>query len=316
MERRFNMSNIPTDIGLAKKIVTTAGVGLVSFTALGLALGSWFTIDATETGFVKRLGVVQNPSAPLQPGLHFKLPFVESVDTLQTTIMSKSLKDMTVLTNDNQPIHMAISMTYRSPVDAAYHLLYEVGKAGNFDIDSNVDPIIRDRVMKVFAQKNTVKISEERGEISNEIQASVSQSLRELFKLEVLDFQISDIKYSEQFVHSVEQAVQAKNDAITAENQVNASKFNGEKTVVTAKAQRDAAIAQAQGEAEAIKLKAKAEADAIALKSDALSKNSSVVALTMAEKWNGEIPVTINTGSGGAIMDLRGILPALTGKGQ
>lgn len=299
-----------------KKATRVAVTAVGAVLTLGVAFGSWFSIDATEVGFVRRFGVVQNPNTPLEPGVHFKVPFIETLDTMHITINTKSLKGIIVQTNDNQPIMVSTSMTYRIPKSGVYHLMYDVGKAGNFDVDTNVDPIIRDRIMKIFAQKNTVKISEERGQISNEIQAAVTKSLNELFRLEVLDFQVSEIKYSDQFTKSVEQAVQAKNDAITAENRVRAAQFDGERQVVNAKAARDSAIAQAQGEAEAIKLKAKAEADAIALKATALEKNSSVVALTMAEKWNGSIPVTINTGAGGAIMDLRGILPALTGKGQ
>ena len=307
--------NVPQGDFSAGKAIKLVGLVGVSVVTLGVAFGSWFSIDATEVGFVRRFGVVQNPNTPLEPGVHFKVPFIETLDTMHITINTKALKGIVVQTNDNQPIMVSTSMTYRVPKSGVYHLMYDVGKAGNFDVDTNIDPIIRDRIMKIFAQKNTVKISEERGQISNEIQVAVTKSLNELFKLEVLDFQISEIKYSDQFAKSVEQAVQAKNDAVTAENKVRAAEFDGKRQVVNAQAQRDSDIAKAQGEAEAIRLKATAEANAIQMKSEALAKNNSLVAYTMAQSWDGHVPVTIGN-TGGAIMDLRGVLPALAGKGQ
>jgi regulator of protease activity HflC (stomatin/prohibitin superfamily) len=310
----YKNANVP-DVSIRKAVKVAALAG-VSLLALGAVWGTAFTIDTTEVGYVRRFGGVEEANLIRGDGrIHFKLPFIDTLDTIRITIDTKAMKGIVVQTNDNQPIQVSTSITYRIPASAAYHLLYKVGKSGNFDVDSNVDPVIRDRIMKIFAQKNTVKISEERTAISAEIQAAVTKSLGELYKIEVLDFQISEIKYSEQFARSVDEAVKAKNDAITSENRVRAARFDGEKKVIEAQAQRDSEIARAEGEAKAIKLRTEAEAEGITAKSKALEKNTALVGLVMAEKWNGVIPVTIGN-TGGTIMDLRGVLPALTGESK
>ncbi|HQA26280.1 MAG TPA: SPFH domain-containing protein, partial [Candidatus Competibacteraceae bacterium] len=53
---------------------------------------------------------------------------------------------------------------------------------------------------------NTIKISEEREAIANEIRQAVASRLAELFGLEVVDLQIAKIEYSPTFVASVEAA--------------------------------------------------------------------------------------------------------------
>src|ERR1700731_2150831 len=86
-----------------------------------------------------------------------------------------------------------------------------------------------------------------------------------LYHIEVVDFQIAAILYSESFRASVEAAVKAKNEAVAAENTVNRIRFEAEQAVARANgeaeaklriadADRLAAILNAQGKAEAIPL--------------------------------------------------------------
>jgi len=52
------------------------GISLIALAAV--TSGSWFRVHQNEVAYVTRFGQVVNRQAgPLQPGLHFKLPFAD-----------------------------------------------------------------------------------------------------------------------------------------------------------------------------------------------------------------------------------------------
>ncbi len=245
-----------------------------------------------------------------RPGLHFKLPLIESIDTLQTSLETYKLDKLTVNTVDNQPITLAVGLTYRIPPSAVLKLLYEVGRAGNLDIAENFQRIIADRTAKVFAQQNTTTISENRERLSTALKTLLSADLGRLYGVEVVDFQIAGITYSESFRASVEAAVKAKNEAVAAENTVNRIRFEAQQAVARANgeaeaklriadADRQAAILNAQGRAEAISLEGELRAKVLRLNAEILHDNPLVVELAKADRWNGALPQTLLEGTGG-----------------
>jgi regulator of protease activity HflC (stomatin/prohibitin superfamily) len=234
---------------------------------------------------------------PLGPGLHLKLPFVEEVDNLQTSLETYKLDRLTVNTVDNQPITVAVGLTYRIPANAVLKLLYEVGRAGNVDVADNFQRIIADRTAKIFAQQSTA------------LKALLSTDLGRLYGIEVVDFQIAGITYSDSFRASVEAAVKAKNEAVAAENTVNRIRFEAQQAVARANgeaeaklriadADRQAAILNAQGNAEAIRLEGESRANVLRLNAEVLRTNALVVELVKADRWNGTLPQTLLDGAG------------------
>ncbi len=95
-------------------------------------------------------------------------------------------------TIDNQPIAVTVGLTYRIPPQAVLPLLYEVGRAGNFDITENFGRIVADRTAKIFAQQNTTRISENREQILNALKTLTSKRPREIPSTtsKSVDFQI------------------------------------------------------------------------------------------------------------------------------
>ncbi len=264
---------------------------------------SFFIVQPTEMAGVRRFGNVRSKE-PLTPGFYWKAPFVDQVDKLQVSIDTLRIDNLRVYTVDNQSVQISVGVTYRIPHDAVFKLLYEVGRSGNFDIHRNIEQIIADRTLRLFAKRNTVKISEEREQIASDVRVVVSQSVRQLFGVDIVDLQIPAIKYSDTFVASVEAAVKAKNDAIAAENTVNRIRYEGEQKVVTARAEAEALVARAQaqkqsqilsaeGEARSIELRTAAEALGIRVRGEALKENERVIELTLAQRWTGQPPQTI-----------------------
>jgi regulator of protease activity HflC (stomatin/prohibitin superfamily) len=283
------------------------GIGAVILVAL-IAVDSYFVVEPTEMAGLRRLGQVVT-TKPLGPGLHFKLPLIDKVDRLQVSLDTFKLDKLTVNTIDNQPIAVTVGLTYRIPPQAVLPLLYEVGRAGNFDITENFERIVADRTAKIFAQQNTTRISENRDQILNALKSLLSNDLGTLYHLEVVDFQIAGILYSDSFRASVEAAVRAKNEAVAAENTVNRIRFEAKQAVERANgeaeaklklaaADRQSTILSAQGRAEGIRLEGESRAAVLRMNAEILKTSPLVVDLAKADRWNGALPLTLLEGTG------------------
>ena len=88
---------------------------VVAIAVVGALVANAFVIvDPTEMAGKRPLGrvVVYQWHGP---GLHFKLPVLEQIDKLQTSLETYKLDRLTVNTVDNQPITVAVGLTIAYP---------------------------------------------------------------------------------------------------------------------------------------------------------------------------------------------------------
>jgi regulator of protease activity HflC (stomatin/prohibitin superfamily) len=260
-------------------------------------LNSVFVISPSEEAGTRWLGGTPMTVAPLTTGMHFKVPFFENVDRIQTSRSVYTLNSLDVYTNDNQKVTIDVSIIYQIPSAAVMNLLYHVGRAGAFDIDGTILPVVRDRALAAFARYNTLTISDQRSQITLQMRKDVSEALLRLFGVETIDVQLTGIHYSPVFDQSIEEAVRAKNLAVQAENTVAQKKFEGEQKTVTASAEAQAAVERANGEAQATVLQADAQSKAIATVGNALKTNPDYVHFYAMQRWNGILPQVVGAGS-------------------
>lgn len=311
----MSVNNLQTQVGGSKRAFKKLGtLGAITIAVLIVIFGSIFTIDQTELGNVRRFGTVLYPAdKPLRAGLHFKLPLVDTVDRIPITLRTLHIPPFDVLTVDNQKVAIEENFNYTVPVSSAYHLMYEVGKSGNADIDDQIFAVAKDRTARVLAKQNMVSVNAQREAIQAEIEKSVAQAVDDLFKIETHSLQIAAIKPSESFMHSIDAATRAKNEAIKAENDLRTKQFEAQQAAAVAKGKADAAIEEARGNAESIRLNAEAEKEKLVLLGEGQQKSLEAqikpfgdadkyieyVKTQAALKWNGQQP-QIMTGSGGA----------------
>jgi modulator of FtsH protease HflC len=286
-----------------------AGVGAVALLALN---ASWFTIDQTELGNVRRFGTVLYPKdKPVGPGLHLKAPFIDTVDKIQVTLQTLKIPSFDVLTVDNQRVTIEENFNYTIPKNQVYHLMYEVGQSGNIDIDSQVIPVAHDRTARIFAAQNMVTVNANRESIQDQVEKSITTSVESLFGITAHSLQITAIKPSEAFMRSIDEATMAKNAAIAAENQLRTKQFEAQQVAATAKGAADAAIEAARGQAQSVLLNAQAEKQRLVLTGAGQETNleDQIKPFGSADKyieylkakaalnWNGQVP-QVQTGGG------------------
>jgi len=273
---------------------------------IALLFSSFFVVPPNQMAAIRWMGGTVTTKQPLGTGVHFKVPFLEDVDYLQTSQSTYLLPELSVYTNDNQAVAISISVIYQVPASAVLHLLYDVGRAGNTDIDATIVPVVRDRALAVFAKYNTLNISDSRTQITAQMKKEIADALGRLFGINVVDVQLTSIRYSPVFAESVENAVKAKAQAVQAQNTVLQRKYEGEQKTVTAQAEAQAKIEAAKGIAESTVLEATAQAKAIALVGQAMQTNPQYTKFYAIQHWNGILPQYVGGNGAVPFVDISG----------
>lgn len=318
--------------GVPIKLVVGAVAAVAIFATLN---GCWYTVNQSELANVRRFGSpLYDRSHPVGPGLHFKMPWIDTVDTVQISLRTLHIPPFDVLTVDNQKVTLDLNFNYTVDPNQVYHLLYEVGSSGNVDIDEQIMPVVRDRAARVFADENMVTVNANREAIQAKVEKYVSTAAESLFGIHAHSLQIAAITPSPNFMKSIDEATMAKNEAIKAQNVLNTRTFEAQQAAAVAKGKANAAIEEARGVSQSIKLKADAdkyrieaaaaaEKDRLTLEGQGQQANfaDQIAAFGSPEKynqyltakamtnWTGSVP-QVTTGSGnGANLILP--LPAL-----
>src|SRR5215475_1978770 len=84
---------------------------------------SVFVVSPSEEAGTRWMGGTPMTSVPLTTGVHFKVPFFETVDRLQTSRSIYTLDGLDVYTNDNQKVTIDVSLIYQIPSSAVMNLL-------------------------------------------------------------------------------------------------------------------------------------------------------------------------------------------------
>lgn len=284
-----------------KKTYLIPGAGALLLTALIIHVP--FKVEPTERANVTRWGTIQHDK-PLKPGLHWRRPIIDRVDKLQVSLSTIHIPAFDVFTVDNQKVTIDLNFNFTVPDEQVNHLLYEVGRSGNSDIDNQLIPVIKDRTGRIFSGQNMVSVNANRGSIQNQLEKDVQETVQSMFGTQVHSLQIAAITPSPAFMASNEEAVKAKNAAVAAENTKKTKQFEADQQVIKAKGDADSAIEAARGKAESTLLEAKAEQTRLKMEGEgraALLKSEmepfkspelyiEYMKAKAAQNWNGQQP--------------------------
>ena len=230
---------------------------------------------------------------PLSPGLHWVVPFVESVQPYsiakQTYTMATASTEGPVSgddsiqcrTKDGQQVFIDASVIYS--IDPTKLVQLHITWQNRFE-DNVVRPVTRSAIRDAVSQYGVEEIvSTKRSEleqtISQEIETGLSSN-----NLIMVDFLLRNIRFSDEYAAAVEQKQIAEQQALQAAFVVQQKKQEAEQARQTAQGQADAAVIAAQGEAKAILVKAQAQAQAWAALAEVLNKNPEMLTYEYIQK--------------------------------
>jgi regulator of protease activity HflC (stomatin/prohibitin superfamily) len=261
--------------------------GFIALLAASTIFGSFYTIDQGERGVILRNGAI---SGVAEPGMNFKIPFVDHVVDVSVQNHVQSYDKMQAYSKDQQPTELRLSVSYHVPASQVTEAYAEYGGLGGV-VERILDRRVFEQVKNVFGQYNAVTAIQERARLNTDMEAAVRKSVKGPIVIDSL--QIENIDFSDAYEQSIENRMLAEVEVQKLRQNAEREKVQAQITVTQANAKADAVRAEAQANADAVRLNGDAQADAIKARAAALGQNPLLVDLTKAEKWDGKLPETM-----------------------
>lgn len=274
-----------------KSIVMSVIGGFIAILLLSVALGSFYTIGEGERGVQLRNGKVVGLA---EPGLGFKIPFIESVSKISVQTFTVKYDKLQAYSRDQQPAGIRASVTFHVPASEVLNVYTNFG-----DIDRMVERLINrqvpNQVENIFGKYTAISAVQERAKFVTDVSNGIKNSIAGPVVIDSV--QLENIDFSDAYEKSVEARMKAEVEVQTQKQNLDKEKVSAEIAVTQAQAAADSQLARAKAEAEGIRIKGTAEADAIKERAAALASNQNLVELTKAERWDGKLPTTVIPGN-------------------
>lgn len=275
--------------GFQKLVAYIAGVFVLVILAIAFSASPFFTVEQGEAGVVLRFGKVVGVASP---GLNFKIPIMDRVHHMTTRTEKRVYDKVLSYSRDVQEASIRVSVNYHVPFDKIDEVYSRYGI--NYP-ERVIDPVVPDRLKKVFGQYQAQTVVSERVRLGQQIEEAIKASVPDSIVVDSVQFE--NIDFSANYTKAIEAAAQAEAEVRKSRYELERERVEAEKRVVQAQAQAQQIRERAQAEADAIRLRGDAEGRAIAAKASAFIDNPAYANLIAVERWNGVLPHTMLPGS-------------------
>lgn len=222
-----------------------------------LGSGSMYIVKEGEYKVVLRFGEAMR--AVPEPGLKFKIPFIENVSALPKYQMTYESSPTTILTKDQKPIVVDNYTVWRITNASQFLRTVQTVSGGIQRIDEAVYNSVRRKLSEVNYD-NIISENTARGNINDEITKDVITALtRDNYGIEVIDVRIKRTDLPESNKQSVYNRMISDRQSIAARY---LSEGDEASRKITSKADRTATELIAQAQADAKKIIAEGEREA------------------------------------------------------
>jgi membrane protease subunit HflC len=220
-----------------------------------------FTVDEREHAVKFRFGEIVK--ADYEPGLHFKIPFVNNITKYPDRVLNYGESQEPFLTGEKKNLLVDYFITWRIADPAQY---YRSARGDELFAQQRLSAIIREGIKAEFSQRTVVEVvSAERSEIMAEMLVTAEQRAPEL-GIEVVDVRVMRIELSDEVSDSVYARMQQERARVAAQLRAEGSEdseriradADRQRTVILAEAYRDAEIMRGEGDARAAEIYANA----------------------------------------------------------
>ncbi len=241
--------------GRANLIVIAAGL-------LALVIGvSVFTVDEREHAIKFRFG--QIIKSDYEPGIHFKIPFVNNVLKLDKRILTRTNPTEEFLTIKKKNLYVDFFIKWRIEDPAKYY----IATSGNEEAAARrLLEVIKDGIRAEFAKRTVQEVvSAERTEIMADMLETARTTASD-FGIRVVDVRVKRIDFPDKVSDSVFARMRQERNRVAAqlraEGAENSERIRADadrqRTVILANAYRDAEITRGRGDAKSAEVYANA----------------------------------------------------------
>ena len=229
---------------------------LLVFIVLGVTLvrTTFFIVDEREFAVKFRFGEIVK--SDYEPGLHFKIPFVNTINKYPDRVLTYRESQERFLTGEKKNLIVDYFITWRVADPAQY---FRSVRGDEQFAQQRLSAIIREGIKAEFSRRTVVEVvSAERSAIMAEMLVQAKQRAPEL-GIEVVDVRVMRIELSDEVSDSVYARMQQERARVAAQLRAEGSEdseriraeADRQRTIILAEAYRDAEIMRGEGDARA-----------------------------------------------------------------
>ena len=258
------MENLLTPKNIIKSIA-----GLIVFIILLVTLlKSFYQIESGTRGLVFTNGSLNSVA---DEGLHFKMPFFQTVKKIDITTQSVTIDKMSAASKDLQEVHAGVTVNYHYDINK----LTQIYEQTKFDIDTRIlQPRVQEALKAVAAKYTAEELIVKRSQVKSELDTLLRKELAK-YNVIVDDVQLVHFDFSPEFNKAIEAKQTEVQNALKAKNILDRIKIESEQKIV----------------------QAKAEAETIRIQTEAIKAQGGqeYVQLKAISKWDGKLPQTVTS---------------------
>ncbi len=237
---------------------------LIAITIIVLGIvgsASLFTVSETENAILFKWGKIER--ADYEPGLHFKLPFVNNVRKFDKRIQTFDAKPEDYLTEEKKIVVVDSFIQWRIADVKTFY----VSMRGDMDIaQERIATIVKEGLRNEFGRRNMFEvISGERHMIMDDINKSANESVKP-FGIQIVDVRIKRIEFPPKVSDKIFRRMETERTRIAkelrAQGNESADRITADAdrqvTILKADAFKKAEIIRGEGDAKASEIYAKA----------------------------------------------------------
>jgi regulator of protease activity HflC (stomatin/prohibitin superfamily) len=288
MAKEFDEISAP--LGTVVKII----VGLFAALFILIAvLSSVIIINTGEVGVLLEFGKAKEV---LQPGIHFVIPFINSVEYMSVQI-EKYETLASAASKDLQIVHATVAVNYQL-INSPENVLKTWQNFQGAYVERIIAPLLQEAVKANTAKYTADELITKRSEIKEKISVDVKKKL-DSYGIQVYEVSITNFDFSPEFNAAIEQKVVAEQNKQRAQFELEQKQIDVQKSIAEANAAATSQVIKANADATAQLINANATATATVIRADADAKAIQTVnqALTplyikynYVNVWNGVLP--------------------------
>jgi modulator of FtsH protease HflC len=224
------------------------------FIALILASACMFTVREDQTALVLNLGRIDRKN--LEPGLHFKIPFVHDVRKFDKRVLANEIPQERYITGEKKDVIVDSVIRWRIKDVATY---FQATRGDEAAANARISQFVKERLRDEFNKRTLQQVvSSDRNKMIKDLLESSVDSAEKL-GIEIIDVRVKRIELPTEVSGSVfarmssERKQVAEGLRASGEQQANTIRATAEKTasVLVAEAENKAQVIRGEGDAKA-----------------------------------------------------------------
>lgn len=258
---------------------------VVVILALLAAFLTVYTVGPGQRGVLMTFGKID--MTPVEPGIHLKIPFVQTVHMMRVRIIKYQAPESTG-TKDLQQVTTTIALNFSLNPKKVTSIYQQIGNQNLLE-DNILAPAIAGAVKTVTPEFTAEQMVTERAKVKALVAKQILDRLNQ-YDLVVHSINIVNFSFSGAYSRAIERKQIAQQNAQKAVYNLQQAKTNAQQQVAKASAAAQATLIKAKAQAQATLIQAKADAKAMKLKNKFITRN--ILALQTINRWKGNVPQT------------------------